>query len=130
MIKTDLPKQRILAEELAPGDLILLAEGDHISADARLIQEAELRVDQSTLKGNGALTSDFTAVGASTPHREGNYSCLYQRGLKPQLDRFIGQQAQAPAPIPIRRLTTGQRGQLGALAAIDFNWSAGTRLIV
>ena len=28
-----------------------LAEGDHISADARLVQEAELRVDQSTLTG-------------------------------------------------------------------------------
>jgi hypothetical protein len=98
MIKTDLPKQRILAEELAPGDLILLAEGDHISADARLIQEAELRVDQSTLKGNGALTSDFTAVGASTPHREGNYSCLYQRGLKPVSQRAKAVHLQQPGP--------------------------------
>jgi len=44
-------EQRILAEELVPGDLILLAEGDHISADARLIQAAALRVDQSTLTG-------------------------------------------------------------------------------
>jgi magnesium-transporting ATPase (P-type) len=44
-------EQRLLAEELAPGDVILLAEGDHISADARLVQEAELRVDQSTLTG-------------------------------------------------------------------------------
>lgn len=44
-------EQRIFAEELVPGDVILLAEGDHISADARLIQEAELRVDQSTLTG-------------------------------------------------------------------------------
>jgi Ca2+-transporting ATPase len=41
----------ILAEELVPGDLMLLGEGDRISADARLIQEAELRVDQSTLTG-------------------------------------------------------------------------------
>jgi magnesium-transporting ATPase (P-type) len=44
-------EQRLLAEELVPGDVIVLAEGDHISADARLIQEAELRVDQSTLTG-------------------------------------------------------------------------------
>ncbi|MFN8485044.1 MAG: cation-transporting P-type ATPase [Anaerolineae bacterium] len=42
---------RIPAEELVPGDVILLAEGDHISADARLVDEAELRVDQSTLSG-------------------------------------------------------------------------------
>lgn len=44
-------EQRILAEELVPGDLMLLAEGDHISADARLMEESELRVDQSTLTG-------------------------------------------------------------------------------
>jgi magnesium-transporting ATPase (P-type) len=44
-------EQRILAQDLAPGDVLLLAEGDHISADARLVREAELQVDQSTLTG-------------------------------------------------------------------------------
>jgi P-type Ca2+ transporter type 2C len=44
-------EQSILAEELVPGDLMLLAEGDRISADARLVEAAELRVDQSTLTG-------------------------------------------------------------------------------
>ena len=39
------------AESLVPGDVLLLAEGDHVSADARLVEEAELRVDQSTLTG-------------------------------------------------------------------------------
>ena len=42
---------RILAERLVPGDVLLLAEGDHISADARLVRETELRVDQSALTG-------------------------------------------------------------------------------
>jgi potassium/sodium efflux P-type ATPase len=44
-------EQRILAEELVPGDVIVLGEGDRISADARLTQVAELSVDQSTLSG-------------------------------------------------------------------------------
>ena len=43
--------ERILAEELVPGDVILVEEGDKISADARLVDENELRVDQSTLSG-------------------------------------------------------------------------------
>jgi potassium/sodium efflux P-type ATPase len=43
--------QRVQARELVPGDVILLSEGDRISADARLVEEAELRVDQSTLTG-------------------------------------------------------------------------------
>jgi len=44
-------ERRILAEELVPGDLMLLFEGDRISADGRLVEVSELRVDQSTLTG-------------------------------------------------------------------------------
>ncbi|HWQ57869.1 MAG TPA: cation-transporting P-type ATPase, partial [Clostridia bacterium] len=44
-------EQRILAEELVPGDVILLSEGDRISADARLVDDSDLRVSQSTLTG-------------------------------------------------------------------------------
>ena len=44
-------EQRIPAAELVPGDILLLSDGDHISADGRVIAEAALRVDQSTLTG-------------------------------------------------------------------------------
>jgi len=44
-------EQRIPAEELVPGDVLVLAEGDSISADARVVQESELRSDNSTLTG-------------------------------------------------------------------------------
>lgn len=44
-------EKAVLAEELVPGDVILLAEGDRVSADARLVQDAQLRLDQSTLTG-------------------------------------------------------------------------------
>jgi potassium/sodium efflux P-type ATPase len=50
-VRRDGIEQRILAQDLVPGDLMLLSEGDHISADARLVAEAELRLDQSTLTG-------------------------------------------------------------------------------
>jgi P-type Ca2+ transporter type 2C len=42
---------RIPADTLVVGDLLLLEEGDRISADARLVDDADLRVDQSTLTG-------------------------------------------------------------------------------
>ncbi|MCX6093138.1 MAG: cation-transporting P-type ATPase [Candidatus Bipolaricaulota bacterium] len=45
---------KIPAEELVPGDVIILSEGDHISADARLVEENEMRVDLSTLNGESA----------------------------------------------------------------------------
>lgn len=66
---------RILTEELVPGDVMLLAEGDHISADARLIRTAELYTDQSTLTGESrpvrkaaeaASTNGFTAPRCRT----------------------------------------------------------------
>ena len=44
-------EQKILVEDLVPGDIILLGEGDSISADCRLVSSAELRCDQSTLTG-------------------------------------------------------------------------------
>ncbi len=44
-------EREVLAEKLVPGDVVLLREGDLVSADARLVQESELRVDQSSLTG-------------------------------------------------------------------------------
>ena len=44
-------EHRILSEDLVPGDLMLFSEGDRISADGRLVEGADLRVDQSTLTG-------------------------------------------------------------------------------
>ena len=44
-------RQRIIeATELVPGDILVLAEGDRVSADARLLQ-GSLEVDTSTLNG-------------------------------------------------------------------------------
>jgi len=57
---------RIDAEELVPGDLILLAEGERICADGRLVEEAELRIDQSTLSGE-SHTVRKTADPAPAP---------------------------------------------------------------
>ncbi|MGD1049097.1 MAG: HAD-IC family P-type ATPase, partial [Candidatus Krumholzibacteriaceae bacterium] len=44
-------EQRVLAEELVPGDIIQLDEGDNIAADARLIEAHDLRVDNSVFSG-------------------------------------------------------------------------------
>ncbi len=44
-------EQKIMAEDLVPGDVILLAEGENISADCRLVEQAVMRTNQSTLTG-------------------------------------------------------------------------------
>jgi P-type Ca2+ transporter type 2C len=44
-------ERRVEAEALVPGDVLLLGEGDRVSADARVVESHELRVDQSALTG-------------------------------------------------------------------------------
>lgn len=44
-------EQRVPAADLVPGDVMLLSAGDRISADGRLVDAVELRIDQSTLTG-------------------------------------------------------------------------------
>ncbi len=44
-------EQKILAEDLVPGDIMLVQEGDKISADARVLESSNLQVNQSTLTG-------------------------------------------------------------------------------
>jgi len=73
----DSAEQRILVEELVPGDVILVEEGDRISADARLILENELRVDQSTLSGE------------SNPVRKTREAVLQEDLTRPELPNLI-----------------------------------------
>ena len=44
-------EQQISADDLVPGDVMLVEEGDKISADARLLSSNDLQVNQSTLTG-------------------------------------------------------------------------------
>jgi magnesium-transporting ATPase (P-type) len=42
---------QILASEVVPGDVLVLAEGDNVPADARVVEEYGLRTNDSTLTG-------------------------------------------------------------------------------
>jgi len=61
-------KQRIDAKELVPGDIVLLASGDKVPADLRLLHSRSLQIDESALTGeslpvekrSGVLNHDTT----------------------------------------------------------------------
>ncbi len=60
--------ERIIpAEEVVPGDLLLLKEGDNVSADARVIQQSGLRIDQSTLTGESRPVRKVPEVPENHP---------------------------------------------------------------
>ena len=50
---------QINTENLVPGDIILVEEGDKISADARLVSSSELQVNQSALTGESNPVRKF-----------------------------------------------------------------------
>ena len=70
-------EQKILAEDLVIGDIILLEEGDKISADARLIESSDLQVDQSTL------------TGESNPVRKMKDAVLNEDLTRPEMPNLI-----------------------------------------
>jgi magnesium-transporting ATPase (P-type) len=98
-------EQQLLAEELVPGDILLLAEGDHISADGRLVQEAELRVDQSAL------------TGESHPVRKTAEALLHNRLSRPELPNlvFAGTSVAAGAGKAVV-YATGMHSEFGTIA--------------
>lgn len=51
IVQRDGKKIQVNSKELVPGDIIYLAEGDKITADARLIEVTDLKVDHSSLTG-------------------------------------------------------------------------------
>ena len=54
--------QRLPSSELVRGDVIMLAEGDAVGADARLIQAATLRVQEAALTGESEAVLKATAT--------------------------------------------------------------------
>ncbi len=56
----------IPAEQLVPGDIILLAAGDRIPADARILEQANLRTEEAALTGE-SLPAEKTAEVVANP---------------------------------------------------------------
>ncbi len=75
--QTNVEKREIEIEELVPGDVILLAAGDIIPADVRLISSKDLFVNQSSLTGESLPVekSSNTDTSGSTNSLEFNNIC-------------------------------------------------------
>jgi Ca2+-transporting ATPase len=60
-------RQIIPAEELVPGDLILVEEGDKVPADARVVEATSLQAAEAALTGESLPVSKDTAVLEGEP---------------------------------------------------------------
>jgi P-type Ca2+ transporter type 2C len=67
----------IAAEEVVPGDVLLVGEGERVAADGRVLEEHGLEVDESALTGESLpVTKRVDAVPVETPLAE-RTSMLY-----------------------------------------------------
>lgn len=54
---------KVLTEEIVPGDIMILEEGDRVCGDARILRCSNFQVDQSTLTGeNNPIRKSYEAI--------------------------------------------------------------------
>lgn len=85
-------EKEISAKELVPGDIIILSEGDRITADARIIEENELETQEAALTGESmpvtkqaetqkeavmGAHSNFVYMGTDVVHGSGKAVVVY-----------------------------------------------------
>jgi Ca2+-transporting ATPase len=68
-------RQRIPAEQIVPGDIIMIEAGDRIPADARLIENANLHTDEAP------LTGESVPVAKETQPLDGNIGIGDRRNI-------------------------------------------------
>lgn len=61
-VRRDGQVQHIPAEDLVPGDLVLLEAGDRVPADLRLLETRDLRIEEAALTGESVPSDKFTTA--------------------------------------------------------------------
>jgi len=105
-VRRDGTRQTVDARTLVPGDVLLLAEGDRISADARLLDGA-VDVDLST------LTGESQPVFRSAEFADATGPLLDARELVFSGTAVVGGEAEALV------FATGMQTELGRIAALS-----------
>ncbi|MHB0913215.1 MAG: cation-translocating P-type ATPase, partial [Armatimonadota bacterium] len=117
------------ASGLVPGDLFLLEAGDKVPADGRLIEEANLKVDEAALTGesvpSGKMVEPLPIEASLADRRNMVYSgttVSYGRGVAvvtasgsaTEIGRIAAQVAAEPRALtPVQRKLARLAGQLG-----------------
>ena len=96
----------ISAEKLVPGDIIILAEGEKIPADARILFAESLRVDESQ------LTGESEPIGKHTEPLDGEKEVYEQANMLFQGSFIVAGDTTAVV------VATGNNTEFGQLAAL------------
>jgi len=125
----------VAAQDLVPGDIVMLEAGDRVPADGRLLQAIKLAADESALTGESqAAEKNGDALGTDAPALGDRHNMLYMNtmvtrgraellvtaiGTKTEMGRISEALAQTPdnqSPLQLQLDQLGKR--LGAVALI------------
>ena len=99
-------EQRIESAELVPGDLLLLSEGDAVSADARLLQSVSLMVAEASLTGESEpVLKDVATLSESV-------------GLADRINMIFNGTAVARGRGRAVVTSTGMKTEMGRIASL------------
>lgn len=97
----------INASELVMGDTVLLEAGNLVSADLRLIESKQLKIDESTLTGESVTVEKQTDIIPHINAQLGDRTCLAYKGTVVTHGRGRG-----------LVVATGMRTELGKIASL------------
>jgi len=132
-VKRDGSEAEVDATSLVPGDLLLLNEGDRLSADARLI-DGSLEVDMSPLTGESApvgrsahhsgppgppLESDDLVFSGTLCTAGAAKAIVYSTGMATQLGRIAALSQRVQAEISPLQVQVNQAARLIAVIAVS-----------
>jgi len=106
-VRRDGKTMELSAEQLVPGDIVLLGSGDRVPADGRVIAAHSFEVDES------ALTGESRTVGKHVDSLAGHYVPLAERANLFFMNTIV---TRGRAEMVIT--ATGMRTQLGLLAGM------------
>lgn len=98
---------KIAAEDLVPGDLILLEAGDIVPADARLIESSRLEVDESMLTGESLPVK-----------KEGDRCCRRESTIGDRVNLLYSGTVVTAGRAKGLVTATGMRTEIGQIAAM------------
>ena len=146
MVLRDGGRREIDAAELVPGDVVLLASGDRVPADLRLIAVQQLRIDESALTGESMPVEKSVDPSAPDAPLAERFSMAYSgtlvvygqgRGLVVatgsstelgHINRMVGAVAVLATPLLRQIAHFGQMLAGGIVMLAALTWALGTLL--
>ena len=134
IVRRDQKQMEICADELVPGDIVLLEPGRQVPADLRLISSSNLQIEEAALTGESIpiqKSSEFTASSSvalgdcknlafmtttvTNGHGEG---VVIATGMKTEIGKIAGFINQTPQELTTLQKKLGELGNLLSAVAL------------